>query len=49
MADNIIYPAPEKIIEYNLLTLTMIKVKKADQPKVLNPYAIKVAIEEASK
>ena len=45
MAKEIVYPTQEKIIEYNLLALTLIKVKKADQPKVLNPHAIKWAIE----
>ena len=31
-----IYPTPEQIIEYNFLALELIKVKKADQPKVLS-------------
>ena len=30
------YPSPEKIIEHNLLALTIIQVKKADQPNVLS-------------
>lgn len=47
MIDNLNYPTPEKIIEYNLLILTLIKVKKADQPKVINPYAITHAIEDS--
>ena len=46
MTDNIKYPTMEKIIEYNLLVLTIIKVKKADQPKVLNNHKIDSAIEE---
>lgn len=32
----IIYPTAEKIIEYNLLALTLIKVKKADRTEVLS-------------
>ena len=49
MAKDIIYPTPEKIIEYNLLVLALIKVKKADQPKVLNRYGIVHAIEDCKK
>ena len=49
MAKDIIYPTPEKIIEYNLLALTLIKVKKADQPKVLNYHSIVHAIEDCKK
>ena len=32
----LIYPTPEQIIEYNFLVLEMIKVKKADEPKLLS-------------
>jgi len=46
MANDIKYPTSEKVIEYNLLALTLIKVKKADQPKVLSNHAIVSAIEE---
>ncbi len=46
MTDNIKYPTREKVIEYNLLVLTVIKVKKADQPKVLSNHAIDSVIEE---
>ena len=49
MTDNIKYPTMEKIIEYNLLVLTIIKVKKADQPKVLSNHAIDLAIEECRR
>jgi len=49
MNKNIAYPTPEKVIEYNLLVLTIIKVKKADQPKVLNYHAIVCVIEECKK
>ncbi|PIN77417.1 hypothetical protein COV16_06825 [Candidatus Woesearchaeota archaeon CG10_big_fil_rev_8_21_14_0_10_34_8] len=37
---EIIYPCPEKIIEYNLLALKLIKVKKSDQAKVLSKARI---------
>ena len=30
------YPSPERIIEYNILVLSFIKVKKADSSKVLS-------------
>jgi|SRR3989344_2228284 len=33
-------PSPEKIIEFNLLALELIRVKKADQPKVLSKAKI---------
>ncbi|MBI2139171.1 Fic family protein [Candidatus Woesearchaeota archaeon] len=34
------YPTSEKIVEFNILALSIIKVKKADQPKLINTYAI---------
>lgn len=37
---EVIYPTTEKIIELNLLALTLIKVKKADAHKVGNRYKI---------
>jgi|TARA_B100001971_G_C18232388_1_gene564776 prophage maintenance system killer protein len=40
MANNIVYPTVDKIIEYNLLVLNMIKVKKADKAEVLNQHGI---------
>ena len=40
------YPSAEKIIEYNKVFLKEIKVKKADQPKVLSYLKIKDIIEE---
>ena|SRR3989338_9026242 len=46
---KIIYPTPEKIIEYNLLILSIIKVKKADKPEVLSRNSIKESIEECKK
>jgi hypothetical protein len=33
---GLVYPTTEKLIEYNFLALEFIKVKKADQPKVLS-------------
>jgi prophage maintenance system killer protein len=33
---KIVYPTADQVIEYNILSLTIIKVKKADQPKVLS-------------
>lgn len=38
--EQINYPTPEKIIEYNLLVLKLIKVKKADEAKVLSKAKI---------
>ncbi len=43
---EVTYPTPEKIIEYNLLTLDFIKVKKADQSKILNKAAIIKIVQE---
>jgi len=37
---NIEYPSAEKIIEYNVFVLKLIKVKKADQPKILSQQKI---------
>ena len=44
--EKIVYPTPEKIIEYNLLVLSIIKVKKADKPKVLSRSKIVDVIED---
>lgn len=49
MVNNIIYPTAEKIIEYNLLTLKLIKVKKADRPKVLGHKKILEVIDECEQ
>ncbi len=46
MTSKIIYPTPEIIIEYNFLVLELIKVKKADQSKVLSYQKIVEVIEE---
>jgi len=36
MKKKIVYPSPERIIEYNLLILNIIKAKKADKAEVLS-------------
>src|SRR3990167_2068075 len=46
---KIMYPTPEKIIEYNLLVLELIKVKKADNPKVLSKSKITRTIQECEE
>ncbi|MFH1306553.1 MAG: type II toxin-antitoxin system death-on-curing family toxin [Candidatus Micrarchaeota archaeon] len=43
---KIIYPNAEEIIEYNLLVLSIIKVKKADRPEVLSKQKIADVIDE---
>ena len=43
------YPAIEEIIEYNILVLNMIKVKKADKPEVLSREKISKIIEGCEK
>lgn len=40
------YPSPERIVEYNLLALELIQVKKADSPKVLSMAKLREIIEE---
>jgi death-on-curing family protein len=40
------YPSEEKIIEYNILVVNTIRVKKADKAEVLNFFALKSSIEE---
>jgi len=42
---KIIYPTPEEIIEYNILVLNILKVKKADKHGVLNYGKIVEVIE----
>ncbi len=41
---NVIYPEAEKIIEYNKILLKEIKIKKADQPKILSFLRLEEAI-----
>ena len=40
MNGNIIYPVAEQIIEYNVIALEVLRVKKADTPKVLSHQKI---------
>ncbi|MBI2650351.1 type II toxin-antitoxin system death-on-curing family toxin [Candidatus Woesearchaeota archaeon] len=49
MNKEILYPTPERIIEYNLLALTILKVKKADKPEVLSYQKIVEIIENCKK
>ena len=46
---RIIYPSLEKIIEYNLLALELIKVKRADNPKVLSSEKIREVVRDCQK
>lgn len=43
---DLIYPTEDKIIEFNVLVLNIIKVKKADTAKVINHFNISKAIED---
>ena len=43
------YPTIEKIIEYNLLMLTVLKVKKADKAAVLSRSKIEDVLEECKR
>lgn len=43
---RIIYPTRERIIEYNLLALNIIKVKKADRAEVLNHKKLEIIVED---
>ena len=45
MGNGIKYPTVEEIEEYNVLVLSVIKVKKADKPHVLSRHKIRSAIE----
>ena len=40
------YPSPERIVEYNILALELIKVNKADSPQVLSMAKLREVIEE---
>lgn len=42
-------PTTEKIIEFNMLALELIKVKKADQPKVLSKAKIIEIVQDCEK
>lgn len=37
---KILYPSEDKIIEFNVLILNLIKIKKSDKPKVLSPLKL---------
>lgn len=43
------YPTAEKIIELNILALTLVKAKRADSPKVMSNSKIQQVIEESKK
>lgn len=49
MATPTVYPTPEKIIEYNMLVLNMIKVKKADKAEVLSHARVVKVINQCRK
>ncbi|MDP3917294.1 MAG: Fic family protein [Nanoarchaeota archaeon] len=46
MEKRLKYPTADRIIEYNVLALTIIKVKKADRPKVLSSGRLDHIIKE---
>jgi prophage maintenance system killer protein len=46
---EIIYPTPERIVEYNILALALIQVKKADNPQVLSMPAIREIISKCEE
>ena len=46
---RILYPSPERIIEYNLLVLALIKVKRSDAAKVLSSIKIREIVEACEK
>jgi len=49
MERKVVYPTIEKIIEYNIIVLNLIKVKKADKPEVLSRQKINETLEECMK
>tara|TARA_Y100000310_G_scaffold35737_1_gene33737 strand:- start:603 stop:1004 length:402 start_codon:yes stop_codon:yes gene_type:complete len=49
MKKEINYPSSDKIVEYNLLILNLIKVKKADEAKVLSISRIYDIIRECKE
>jgi len=46
---EIIYPTIERIVEYNFLAIMIIKVKKADQAKVISKPRLEYILEECKK
>lgn len=49
MEDNLTYPVRAQIVEYNLIALDVLKIKKADKSKVLSLQKIDEAIEECKE
>ncbi|HLC91069.1 MAG TPA: type II toxin-antitoxin system death-on-curing family toxin [Candidatus Nanoarchaeia archaeon] len=49
MEKEIKYPTVEQIIEYNVLAITLIKVKKADCPQVLSHARIELIIKNCKE
>ncbi len=49
MEQEIKYPTEERIIEYNVLALTVIKVKKADRPAVLSSGRLSLIIKNCKE
>lgn len=49
MSTTITYPVRSQIIEYNLIALDVLKIKKADTSKVLSLHKIDEAIEECKE
>ena len=47
--DDIIYPTTEKITEYNLLSLELIKVKKKDQAKLLSYSKLRTIVDKCQE
>ena len=49
MKKKIKYPTAERIIEYNVLALTLIKIKKADRPAVLSSARLDLTIKNCKE
>ena len=49
MEKEIEYPTVDEIIEYNVLVLALIKVKKADQPAVLSSGRLELIIQNCKE
>lgn len=43
--ETIVYPTPEKVIEYNLFVLKIIKVKKSDRPELISKSRLTDVVE----
>ncbi|MDO8643223.1 MAG: Fic family protein [Candidatus Woesearchaeota archaeon] len=46
---KLIYPSAERIVEYNLLVLALVKVKKADKGQVLDMAGIRRIVSECEE